>query len=135
MVRETGIQFQIVSYQRLDTSLHNTQQYKVCIKGKVPSPTPQCSNYWKGSLLVILDYDRQLYLLTFYLSIYNHNSARTVYYSKILIIIHLKYSKRIMQFTIKFAVDWLFCVVYIDLEQCSLISKIFTKIEITLECI
>ena len=37
----------------LDTSLLNTQQYKVCIKGKVeqfrgsvvPSPTPQCSSY------------------------------------------------------------------------------------------
>ena len=30
-------------------------------KGVVPSPTPQCSNYWKGSLLVTLDYSRQLY--------------------------------------------------------------------------
>ena len=37
----------------LDTSLLNTQHYKVCIKGKwsnpgkgvVPSPTPQCSSY------------------------------------------------------------------------------------------
>ena len=36
-----------------DTSLLNTQQYKVCIKGKVeksgkgvaPYPTPQCSSY------------------------------------------------------------------------------------------
>ena len=44
----------------LDTSLLNTQQYKVCTKGKVsnpgkevaPSPTPWCSSYWKGSLLV-----------------------------------------------------------------------------------
>ena len=47
----------------LDTSLLNTQQYKVHIKGKeeqsgkgvAPSPTPQCSSYWKGSLLVVLD--------------------------------------------------------------------------------
>ena len=39
----------------LDTSLLNTQQYKVCIKGKVeqskersmPTPTPRCSSYWK----------------------------------------------------------------------------------------
>ena len=54
----------------LDTSLLNTQQHKVCIKGKwsnpgkgvVPSPTPQCSSYWKGSLPVALDYSRQLYL-------------------------------------------------------------------------
>ena len=50
----------------LDTSLLNTQQYKVCIKGKVEQsrersstpPTPQCSSYRKGSLLVTLDYGR-----------------------------------------------------------------------------
>ena len=43
-----------------DTSLLNTQQYKVHIKvkwsnpgkGVVPSPTPRCSRYWKGSLQV-----------------------------------------------------------------------------------
>ena len=42
----------------LDTSLLNTQQYKVRINGKMkqsgervaPSPTPRCSSYWKGSL-------------------------------------------------------------------------------------
>ena len=53
----------------LDISLLNTQQYKVRIKGKVehswkgvvPSPTPRCSSCWKGSLLVTLDYGRQLY--------------------------------------------------------------------------
>ena len=47
----------------LDTSLRNTQQYEVYIKGKVeqsrervvPSPTPWCSSYWKGSPLVALD--------------------------------------------------------------------------------
>ena len=58
----------------LDTSLLNTQQYKVCIKGKVsnpgkvvaPSPTSQCSSYWKGSFLATLGYGRQLY---FYLYI------------------------------------------------------------------
>ena len=55
----------------LDTSLLNTQQYKVRIKSKVeesrkrvvPSPTPRCSSYWKGSILVALDYSPQLYLL------------------------------------------------------------------------
>ena len=42
----------------LDTSLLNTQQYKVHIKwsnpgkGVASSPTPRCSSYWKGSLLV-----------------------------------------------------------------------------------
>ena len=30
-------------------------------KGLAPSPTPQCSSYWEGSLLADLDYDRQLY--------------------------------------------------------------------------
>ena len=47
----------------LDTSLLNTQHYKVRLKGKVeqsrervaPSPTLRCSSYWKGSLLVDLD--------------------------------------------------------------------------------
>ena len=38
-------------------------------KGVAPSPTPQCSSYWKVSLLVILDYRRQLYL---YIYIYCH---------------------------------------------------------------
>ena len=32
-------------------------------KGVASSPTPQCSSYWKGSLLVTLDYGHQLYLL------------------------------------------------------------------------
>ena len=53
----------------LDTVLLNTQQYKVCIKGKwskpekrvAPYPTPWCSSNWKGSLPVTLDYGRQLY--------------------------------------------------------------------------
>ena len=30
-------------------------------KGVAPFPTPRCSSYWKGSLLVALDYGRQLY--------------------------------------------------------------------------
>ena len=63
----------------LDTSLLNTQQYKVCIKGKVerssafplgnrvkwkgvaPSPTIRFTSYWKVSLLVALDNSRQHY--------------------------------------------------------------------------
>ena len=35
-------------------------------KGLVPSPTPRCSNYWKGSFLIPLDYGRQLYFLFYY---------------------------------------------------------------------
>ena len=37
-------------------------------KGVAPSPIPRCSSYWKGSLLVALDYGRLLYL--FYLLTY-----------------------------------------------------------------
>ena len=33
-------------------------------KGLAPSPTSQCSSYWEGSLLVTLDYGRQLYLFS-----------------------------------------------------------------------
>ena len=57
----------------LDSSLLNTQHYKVRIKGKVeqsregvaPSLTPWCSSYRKGSLRVTLDYGRQLYFLLY----------------------------------------------------------------------
>ena len=55
----------------LDTSLLNTQQYKVRIEDKVeqsrkgvaPSPTPRCCSYWKWSFLVALDCGHRLYLL------------------------------------------------------------------------
>ena len=62
MVWETRVQSQVKSYQTqkvvLDSSLLNTQHYKVWIKGKcsnpgkgiVPSYTPWYSTYWKGSL-------------------------------------------------------------------------------------
>ena len=45
----------------LDTSLLNTQQYKVRIKGKVEQSRERCSSYWKGSILVAFDYGCQLY--------------------------------------------------------------------------
>ena len=50
----------------LDTSLLNTQQYKVHIKGKVEQSRER-SSYWKRSLPVALDYSCQLYLLYLYL--------------------------------------------------------------------
>ena len=57
----------------LDTSLLNTQHYKVRSRVKwvnprnwiAPSPTPLCNSYWKRSLLFALDYGRQLYLLLY----------------------------------------------------------------------
>ena len=53
----------------LDSSLLNSQYYKVWIKNKwsnpgkgvALSPTPRCSSYQKGSLRVTLDYGHQLY--------------------------------------------------------------------------
>ena len=61
----------------LDTYLLNTQQYKVLSRVKwknpgkriAPSLTPQCSSYWKGSLLVALENVRQIY---FYLHTHTH---------------------------------------------------------------
>ena len=55
----------------LDTSLLNSQHYKVLsrVKWSNPgkrvalTPTPRCSSYWKGSLLVALDYSHQLYYI------------------------------------------------------------------------
>ena len=56
----------------LKATLIKTQHYKVRIKGKawsnprkgvVPSSTPWCSSYQKGSLWVTLDYGRQLYYI------------------------------------------------------------------------
>ena len=32
-------------------------------QGVAPSPTPRCRSYWKGSLLVTLNYSRQLYYI------------------------------------------------------------------------
>ena len=50
----------------LDTSLLNTQQYKVHIEGKVEqSRERSSSNYCKGSLQVTFDYGRQLYFFTY----------------------------------------------------------------------
>ena len=62
----------------LDASLLNTQHYKVWIKSKwnnpgkrvVPSPTPWCTSYRKGSLQVTLDNSRPNYLTYLYLYMY-----------------------------------------------------------------
>ena len=53
----------------LDSSIFNTQHYKVQIQGKwsnsrkrvVPSPTPLYSIYWKKNLRITFDYDRLTY--------------------------------------------------------------------------
>ena len=76
MVRETGVQSQVVSYQRLKKwylitpclTLSNIRyisrvKWSNPGKGVAPSPIPRCSCNWKGSLPVALNYGRQLYLL------------------------------------------------------------------------
>ena len=76
MVRETWVQSQVMSYQRLlkwylippCLTLSNIR-YASRVKwsnpgnGIAPSPTLWCSSYWKGSLLVALNSGHQLYLL------------------------------------------------------------------------
>ena len=76
MVRETRLQSQVESYQRLQKKwylmppcltlsiIRYVSRVKWSNPGKIvaPSPTSQCSSYWKRSLWVALDYSRQLYL-------------------------------------------------------------------------
>ena len=75
MVRKTRVQPQVESYQRLKkwysiipcltlSIIRYISRVKSSNPGEevVPSPTPWCSSYRKGSLRVTLDYGRQLYL-------------------------------------------------------------------------
>ena len=77
MVREIWVQSQVESYQRLSEwylippclTLSNIRyvsrvKWSNPGKGVPPFPTPYCRNYWKGSLLVAIDYCRQLYNFT-----------------------------------------------------------------------
>ena len=69
MVWETGVQFQVMSYQRLKKWYLMlpclalwTIRWGSKVKwsnpgdGVAPSSTPRCSSYWEGSLQVTLDY-------------------------------------------------------------------------------
>ena len=75
MARETRVQSQVESYQRLKKwylmppclTLSNIRyvsrvKWSNPGKGVAPFPTPQCSSYWNGSFWVALNYSRQLYL-------------------------------------------------------------------------
>ena len=75
MALDTEVQSQVKSYQRLKKWYlmppclgHSIIRYVSRVKwsnqGKevAPSPTPWCCSYWKGNLLVALDYGCQLYL-------------------------------------------------------------------------
>ena len=74
MVQETWVHSQVTSYQTLlkwylippCLTLSNIRyvskiKWSNLRKGVAASPTPQCSSYWKRSLLVALNYGRQLY--------------------------------------------------------------------------
>ena len=75
MARETWVQSQVDSYQRLKkwylmppclalSIIRYVSRVKLSNPGKevAPSPTSWCGNYRKGSLRVTLDYGHQLYL-------------------------------------------------------------------------
>ena len=81
MAQDTQVQSRVESYQRLKKwylipPWLTLKHYKVWIKGKVeqsrkgvvPSPTPWCSSYRKGSFRVTLDYGHQLYFTTYLLA-------------------------------------------------------------------
>ena len=87
MARETWVQSQVESYQRLEKwylmlpcltlsiiRLGSRVKWSNLGKGIAPSPTPQCSSYRKGSLLFALDYGRQLY---FYLYIAKYSLVQS----------------------------------------------------------
>ena len=74
MVQETWVQSKVASYEKLlkwylilpCLTLSNIRyvsrvKWSNPGKGVAPSLTPRCSSYWKGSLLVALDYGRWLY--------------------------------------------------------------------------
>ena len=71
MARETWVQSQVESYQRLKKwyltlsiiRFGSRVKWSNPGKGVAPSPTPGCSSYRKASLRVTLDYGRQLYFL------------------------------------------------------------------------
>ena len=83
MVRKIWVQFLVGPYQRIKkwylippcltlSKIRYVSRVKWSNSGKgvAPSPTPQCSSYLKGSLLVALDYGRQLYFTYIYIYIY-----------------------------------------------------------------
>ena len=78
MARETWVQSQVESYRRLKKwylmppcwtpriiSYGSKIKWSNPEKGLVPSLTPWCSSYRKGSIQLSLDYGRQLYLLCY----------------------------------------------------------------------
>ena len=89
MVRKTWVQSQVESYQRLLkwylippclalSNIRYVSMIKWSNPGKevAPSPTPRCSSYWKGSLLIALDYGRQLTIFIQHIHILGENRVQ-----------------------------------------------------------
>ena len=100
IARETGVQSQVESCQRLQKRYLIPPCLTLSIiryvsrvkwnnpgKGVAPSPTPQCSSYWKGSFRVTLDYGRKLY---WYVSLFPAISGCPYIYIYIYIYIYMK---------------------------------------------
>ena len=92
MVRETGVQSQVESYQRLKKWYLMLPWLALSIirygsrvnwsnpgKGVAPSLTPQCSSYWKGSLWFTFDYGRRLYHQHIYIYICNNALSNVLF--------------------------------------------------------
>ena len=57
-------------------------------KGVASSSTPQCSSYWKGSLIVALDYGRLQFIIHIYIYIYIYIQIYVHIYMHIYIHVH-----------------------------------------------
>ena len=90
MVQEIRVQSQVKSYQRLRKWYLIPPCLTFCIikvqikgkwnnpeKGVVPSPTPCCRSYWKGSLWVTLKYSQP----TYFTYINNHKTTAQISWS------------------------------------------------------
>ena len=102
MVQETGVQSQVASYQRLlkwflippCLTLSNIRyvsrvKWSNPGKGVAPFPTPRCSSYWKGSLLVALDCGHQLYLYTAVISSASEDNGCRLFVYRIYEVFHI----------------------------------------------
>ena len=110
--QETWVQSQVESYQRLKkwdlmppcltlSIIRYGSRVKWVNPGKgvVPSLTPWCSSYRKGSLRVTLDYGRQLYFLLF-----------TLFY--VISIIHLRYIREVFSDALSsLPISGYFCII------------------------
>ena len=92
ITRETGVQSQVESYQRLKmwylippcltlSIIRYLSKVKWSNPGKEVAlyPTPMCSSYWKGSFRVALDYGCQIYFTFIYIYRLNNKDTFCLY--------------------------------------------------------